>query len=613
MDHPPPIPSQQPPPLPPGAFVGHSPNIPFDPSAAPAPNPRRTPIWLWIVTLSLLAVLVVMQRPEDAPKKEVRDAAAGIGTIEAPRASEFILFAKLLFFLNDFLSQAAAGGSPPPPGADPASLVAMSDQFAGWNGKNPAYPPSVSNPIHRKKDAEPAPAADRLRAAVIAAEFLDKDELGWRIRDVEQSLDASSDLRTDARIVRSIYGLEPAPPPATPAADTPANGDPPEQDADADPLIPVSPSFPKGHKPTDEELAASHQASLALSDADKTSFRERHGWFADLALSRGDKASTIRQSASSDGLLLVLFFCLVGFIVLAASLIGFVLLIVGFVRLAGGRIRWAFARPNLSTEWPPHEEAIHHPVTNPFPRRVLFATPGSVWLETVAVFFALFLGVKLAVAGLAGALNWSNDIATGALLGGQWLVALAIFWPIVRGMPFGRWKTEIGWSAPRGVLKEIGAGICGYLACLPVYFGAAIIIVTITFIVSHLFDTGDPQPAGNRLTQVLEGGAPWELVLIFTLATVWAPIVEESIFRGCLFRHFRRRFGLILAALGSAAVFAVLHGYLVQQLFMVATLGFWFALMREWRGGIIATVTAHAIHNGFVLTIVLVALSFARG
>jgi membrane protease YdiL (CAAX protease family) len=163
------------------------------------------------------------------------------------------------------------------------------------------------------------------------------------------------------------------------------------------------------------------------------------------------------------------------------------------------------------------------------------------------------------------------------------------------------------------VFREIGAGICGYLAGLPVYFGVAIIVVGITWAISHLTGGSEPRAVGNRLTDVLEGGTPWELAVIFMLATIWAPVVEESIFRGCLFRHLRRRVGLILAALGSAAVFAALHGYLVQQLFMVAALGFWFALMREWRGNIIATATAHALHNGFVMSIVLFTLSFARG
>jgi membrane protease YdiL (CAAX protease family) len=546
-----------------------------------------------------------LQRPEEASKKETQDAAVGIGPIHAPQVSEFILLGKLVFFLRDVFQQAATAGGPSPSEDPSAAIVSMSDQFAGWTGANPDYPASVDNLPHLKKGEDPSPAADRLRAAILAGEVLDKDELRWRIEDVEHSLDPSSPLHDDTRIVRAIYGLPPAQPP--PDANSP------KQDADAALTTPTSLVLPKVHTPTDEELAASHKAVLALSDADKKSFREHSGWFADLALSRGDKSSTLRESAASDGLILLLFFCFIGFVVFVAGLVGLILLIVAFVRLGSGRIKWAFTRPNLPTEWPTAEEQAHDPYANPFPRRIPFATPGSVWLETVAVFFAMFLGIKVIVGAVGAALHWGPDVKTAALLGGQWLVALSIFWPILRGMPLARWKKEIGWSAPRGVFREIGAGICGYLAGLPVYFGVAIIVVGITWAISHLTGGSEPRAVGNRLTDVLEGGTPWELAVIFMLATIWAPVVEESIFRGCLFRHLRRRVGLILAALGSAAVFAALHGYLVQQLFMVAALGFWFALMREWRGNIIATATAHALHNGFVMSIVLFTLSFARG
>jgi membrane protease YdiL (CAAX protease family) len=572
-----------------------------------------------------------MQRPEEAKPKELREAAAGIGPIAAPEASEFILLGKILFCVRDLMQQAASspGSAPPPPGSDPTvAIVSMSDSFAGWTGKDKDVPPSADNPPRLNK--HPDAAADRLRAAILAGEILDKNELEWRVHDVEQSLDASSDLRQDARIVRLIYGLPPAPSEPTPAATTPtddkkaddktADDSPPEQDADAN--TPVSSTYhsPEPHAPSAADRESAQTAVAALSADAIKGFRDRHGWFADLALSRGDDKSTIRSSAASDGLLLIVFLCFIGFIILLAGFIGLILLIFAIIKHAGGNLGWAFARPHIPTEWPPHEDPaapadVH---ANPFPRTIPFATPGSVWLETVAVFFIMFLGVRLLGMGLqslvqAKHLSMSKDSLIAVTLIAQWAVLPSIFWPLLRGMPFSRWKAEIGWSAPRGVLREIGAGFCGYLAGIPVYFAMAIVVVAITFLISHLTGADEAHPAGNRLTSVLEGGSPWELFLVFTLATMWAPIVEESIFRGCLFRHLRRRMPLLLAALGSASVFAALHGYMFMQLFMVGALGFWFALMREWRGNIIATATAHAIHNGFVMTILLICLSFARG
>jgi membrane protease YdiL (CAAX protease family) len=37
-------------------------------------------------------------------------------------------------------------------------------------------------------------------------------------------------------------------------------------------------------------------------------------------------------------------------------------------------------------------------------------------------------------------------------------------------------------------------------------------------------------------------------------------------------------------------------------------LGFGFALLREWRGSLIAPMTAHALNNGIVMTFLIVAL-----
>ena len=83
------------------------------------------------------------------------------------------------------------------------------------------------------------------------------------------------------------------------------------------------------------------------------------------------------------------------------------------------------------------------------------------------------------------------------------------------------------------------------------------------------------------------------------------PPVEETIFRGALYRHLRGRVGVLGAAALSAVVFGLLHSYEVFALLPVVTIGFAFALIREWRGSIVGTVTAHAFHNGTVLTLVI--------
>jgi membrane protease YdiL (CAAX protease family) len=52
-----------------------------------------------------------------------------------------------------------------------------------------------------------------------------------------------------------------------------------------------------------------------------------------------------------------------------------------------------------------------------------------------------------------------------------------------------------------------------------------------------------------------------------------------------------------------------MHGYNILLLGPVICLGFVFALMREWRGSLIGSMTAHFLHNATALALVLLALS----
>jgi len=83
---------------------------------------------------------------------------------------------------------------------------------------------------------------------------------------------------------------------------------------------------------------------------------------------------------------------------------------------------------------------------------------------------------------------------------------------------------------------------------------------------------------------------------------------NEAVFRGALYRHLRSRWAWPLAAAVTALAFGFMHGYPVLLLGPVISLGFGFALLREWRGSIISSMTAHCIHNAGVLMILLTVL-----
>jgi membrane protease YdiL (CAAX protease family) len=90
-----------------------------------------------------------------------------------------------------------------------------------------------------------------------------------------------------------------------------------------------------------------------------------------------------------------------------------------------------------------------------------------------------------------------------------------------------------------------------------------------------------------------------EVALSRTLLSVaWAPIHEEILFRGMLYRHLRDRWRWPVAVLASAGVFAAMHrspalGVNVNAL--VGGLGY--AALREGRGSLVAPIVAHMTTN----------------
>jgi hypothetical protein len=91
------------------------------------------------------------------------------------------------------------------------------------------------------------------------------------------------------------------------------------------------------------------------------------------------------------------------------------------------------------------------------------------------------------------------------------------------------------------------------------------------------------------------GGARFlHLVLV---ACVWAPLVEEAVFRGAFQRYLRPRLSRLPTAALVGLLFAVVHPQGLAAIPALAAIGGWFALLREWRGTLVPCLAAHAAHN----------------
>lgn len=86
----------------------------------------------------------------------------------------------------------------------------------------------------------------------------------------------------------------------------------------------------------------------------------------------------------------------------------------------------------------------------------------------------------------------------------------------------------------------------------------------------------------------------------WSVAVLIAPLVEEILFRACVFELLRPRFSTTVALLISAAVFGLAHGALVSIAFaFCAGLVFGFAYLRS--GSILPSFIGHAVVNAMGL------------
>jgi hypothetical protein len=105
-------------------------------------------------------------------------------------------------------------------------------------------------------------------------------------------------------------------------------------------------------------------------------------------------------------------------------------------------------------------------------------------------------------------------------------------------------------------------------------------------------------------------------ILVVLLAAVAAPVVEETMFRGVLYRQLRSsscNFPAALSILCSVMLvsflFAAIHpqGWIAIPSLMGIAVGM--NLMREWRGTLIPSMVVHGVSNGIVVSMMVLMFS----
>lgn len=113
---------------------------------------------------------------------------------------------------------------------------------------------------------------------------------------------------------------------------------------------------------------------------------------------------------------------------------------------------------------------------------------------------------------------------------------------------------------------------------------------------------------GHDLLEVVGERPPFVVTAIIVVgACVGAPLVEELLFRGFLFRALTSWRGHLVGALVSSAVFGVLHGLSVaaKMLPVLATLGFFLCVLYRRTGSILPGMGLHAFQNSLATGVAL--------
>ena len=294
---------------------------------------------------------------------------------------------------------------------------------------------------------------------------------------------------------------------------------------------------------------------------------ERHGWLGKLAATHNlAQSNPDRQAIRSSGIRLVVIVMGLFFGKIAATLIGLGILITLIILLVRRSQRLACPTGPAS-----------HP---------------TAYLETVALFLALFIGLQIA----AGIVLLFADINLMVVV--LLLAPLAMLWPLLNGVSWARYKIDMGFHRGKGLWRELGAGLTGYLAGLPI-IALGIILTTI------IMQLTGATPDHPLQYDIVDGGV-FKIILLISAAVIWAPLVEESIFRAAFYRHLRQIRGVpgwLIATVINAFVFAAIHPQGYAGLPALMAIAFVLSGIREWRGSVLPSMFAHAFHNATAIAI----------
>ncbi len=322
----------------------------------------------------------------------------------------------------------------------------------------------------------------------------------------------------------------------------------------------------------------------SLSSEQRQAITESLGWLGQLALEPKERQTPKRQQIETGAKNFAMFLVFALLLGVAAFGLGAV---VGFVAVVMASM--GYLRSSLKPQ----------------------TGHGHIYIETFVVWLAGFIGISFVIGFLVPP---AYSLMANAVGFPASLVALA--WPLLRGVSFNDLCGELGITL-RKLWLEPFAGLLGYIAGFPLLVLSAVFMILLMGIFGEQPSVDNFEPVyepSHPINDTVSKGGVGVIFWVALMTCVMAPLVEETIFRGVLYRHLRdmtARGRILLSTVVSAAVsgfvFAAVHPQGIFVVPVLGTLGFIFAVVREWRGSLVAPMVMHAIHNSMI-TVMLVIL-----
>lgn len=215
------------------------------------------------------------------------------------------------------------------------------------------------------------------------------------------------------------------------------------------------------------------------------------------------------------------------------------------------------------------------------PEQELGLLPAAVMLFLTNT--GLTLAALIVASGIVGSktLPLEAQVASGAI-GQLSAAALAVWWLLASGR-----GPAVGLRGHRG--STLLAPLL--LVCFVAPYASTLIATRWIYVVQ-----GTGPELQSVVTQVLEARqVPLRFAALAVFAIVVAPLTEELLYRGILHGGLRS-FGPVAAAVGSAALFSLVHGAPLPLLPLFA-LGLLLSAVREASGSLAGPIALHALFN----------------